>query len=76
MIISEGIEFFEIEITENTNNELINFDLNILPVQPKYTYQINIYGNTRTFDNVIRRELEISEGDAVYKSHIKRLQKN
>ena len=75
LIISEGIEFFEIEITENTNNELINFDLNILPVQPKYTYQINIYGNTRTFDNVIRRELEISEGDAVYKSHIKRLQK-
>ena len=75
LIISEGIDFFEIKISENTNNEFIDFDLNILPVQPKYTYQINIYGNTRTYDNVIRRELEISEGDAVYKSHIKRLQK-
>ena len=75
LIIADGIEFFEIEISENKNNELINFDLNILPVEPKYTYQINIYGNTRTYDKVIRRELEISEGDAVYTSHIKRLQK-
>ena len=75
LIIGYGIEFFEIEISENKNNELINFDLNILPVEPKYTYQINIYGNTRTYDKVIRRELEISEGDAVYTSHIKRLQK-
>ena len=75
LIIRDGIEFFEIEISENINNDLINFDLNILPVEPKYTYQINIYGNTRTYDKVIRRELEISEGDAVYTSHIKRLQK-
>ena len=74
-LIADGLEFFEIQISEIEENQLINFDFNIIQVEPKYTYQINIYGNTRTFDRVIRRELEISEGDAIYKSHIDRIQK-
>ena len=39
-------------------------------IEPKYTNQINITGNSRTFDYVIRRELQIVEGDAVYKNQI------
>ena len=74
-LIADGLEFFEIQISEIEENQLINYDFNIIQVEPKYTYQINIYGNTRTFDRVIRRELEISEGDAIYKSHIDRIQK-
>ena len=74
-LIADGLEFFEIQISEIEENQLINFDFNIIQVEPKYTYQINIYGNTRTFDRVIRRELEISEGDAIYKSYIDRIQK-
>ena len=34
------------------------------------TKEINIVGNTRTFDYVIRRELEVIEGDAIYLSLI------
>ena len=44
-----------------------------LPINPKYTNQINIVGNSRTFDHVIRRELEIVEGDAIYESQIKNI---
>ena len=36
----------------------------------KYTNQINVVGNSRTLDHVIRRELEIVEGDAIYDSQI------
>ena len=52
------------EKKENNNNIDILFQ--ILPIKPKYTNQINIVGNSRTFDYVIRRELEIVEGDAIY----------
>ena len=48
---------------------------NIFPIQPKYTNQINIYGNSRTLEKVIRRELEIAEGDPIYASQIERMQK-
>ena len=37
----------------------------IEPGKPIYIERINIDGNTRTKDHVIRRELKISEGDAV-----------
>ena len=42
----------------------------ITPITPKYTKQINIIGNSRTLDHVIRRELGIVEGDAIYKNQI------
>ena len=48
---------------------------NISSVDPRYANQINIYGNSRTFDRVIRRELEIAEGDAIYKSQVQRIEK-
>ena len=55
--------------------KIINVDIlfQILPITPKYTNQINIVGNSRTFDHVIRRELEIVEGDAIYKNQIKNI---
>ena len=34
------------------------------------TNQINIIGNSRTLDYVIRRELDIIEGDAKYKETV------
>ena len=41
------------------------YPIKILPVEPKYVNQINIYGNSRTYDNVIRREISVSEGDPI-----------
>ena len=71
IILNSGIDYFEIqtfEKKENDNKVIVLFQ--VLPIIPKYTNQINIVGNSRTFDHVIRRELEIVEGDAIYDSQI------
>ncbi len=70
IIIDNDIEFFEIETFDfvKVNNIDILFKIN--SINPKYTNQINIIGNTRTYDYVIRRELNIVEGDAIYESQI------
>jgi len=71
IILNSGIEFFEIETYEKKeNNNKVNVLFQILQIKPTYTNQINIVGNSRTFDHVIRRELEIVEGDAIYESQI------
>ncbi len=70
IIISNGLKFFEIKLLEKKINNEINILFEIYNIQPKYTNQIIVKGNTRTYDYVIRRELEISEGDAIYDTQI------
>ncbi len=70
IIFENGLEFFEINAFEKKENKQVDILFQILPILPKYTKQINIVGNSRTFDNVIRRELEIVEGDAIYENQI------
>lgn len=55
----EGYAFAEIEpLTElDKNNRLVNVDFRIEPKSRVYVRRIRIEGNTRTWDNVIRREL-------------------
>ncbi len=73
IIIDSGIEFFEIITSDKVKDNSIDLYLEIVKVSPKYTKQINIVGNTRTYDYVIRRELEIVEGDAIYANQIKNI---
>ena len=73
-IIANGIEFFAIKILEKKEDQTISILFDISSIEPKYTNQINIYGNSRTFDKVIRRELNISEGDAIHKTQIEFMQ--
>ena len=73
-ILSTGIDFFEIRTLEKKENKLISVLFEIITLVPKYTNQINIYGNSRTLDRVIRRELDIAEGDAIHKSQIQSIQ--
>ena len=71
IVLDSGIDYFEIQTYEKKeNNNKVNVLFQILPIIPTYTNQINIVGNSRTFDHVIRRELEIVEGDAIYDSQI------
>tara|TARA_X000000950_G_C13915780_1_gene660936 strand:+ start:2428 stop:4710 length:2283 start_codon:yes stop_codon:yes gene_type:complete len=70
IIIDSGIDYFEINSYEKTEENKIEVLLQILPIKPKYTKQINIIGNNRTFDNVIRRELGIAEGDSIHDTQI------
>ena len=71
LILKNGVKFFEINSFEKSENNKINILFQISPISPKYTKQINIVGNYRTFDYVIRRELDIVEGDAIYDNQIK-----
>ncbi len=70
IILNNSIQFFEINMFEKTVENKINFLFEIVPIKPKYTKQINIVGNYRTFDYVIRRELSIVEGDVIYPSQL------
>ena len=74
-IIESGNEFFELNSLENKQSESVNILFKVVSVKPKYANQINIYGNSRTFDRVIRRELKLVEGDAINKSHLEKIQK-
>ncbi len=73
IIIDSGIEFFEINSLEKVNQNTIDIAFQIVSVSPKYTNQINIVGNSRTYDYVIRRELDIAEGDAIYDTQIQNI---
>ena len=73
IIIESGIDFFEINSYEKIINNEIELNFKIMSISPKYANQINIIGNYRTFDYVIRRELEIVEGDAIYTAQIKNI---
>ncbi len=73
IILDSGNDFFEIKTTDKINNYEVAVSFDILPVSPKYAKQINIVGNTRTFDYVIRRELNLIEGDAVYTNQINKI---
>tara|TARA_B100000989_G_scaffold297404_1_gene283084 strand:+ start:84 stop:2357 length:2274 start_codon:yes stop_codon:yes gene_type:complete len=70
-VLNNDIDFFEIETFEKKeDSNKVNIIFQVSPIIPQYTNQINIVGNSRTFDNVIRRELEIVEGDAIYENQI------
>ena len=71
LILKNGVKFFEINSFEKSENNKIDILFQISSISPKYTKQINIVGNYRTFDYVIRRELDIVEGDAIYDNQIK-----
>ncbi len=60
-----GIKFYEIKTLENFEEEIVNIRFRISPIDPIYVNQINIFGNTRTKDKVIRREVTFAEGDAI-----------
>ena len=73
LILNSGFEFFEIKTFDNVENTNVKIIFQIHPIIPKYTNQINIVGNYRTLDYVIRRELEIIEGDAIYETQIQNI---
>ncbi len=73
IIINNGVDFFEINLFEKKENNNIEVLFQLSSISPKYTNQINIIGNSRTFDYVIRRELDIVEGDAIYQNQLQEI---
>ena len=66
---SRGYAFAEIKprVRRDTQGRLINVVFTINQGPRVYVERINILGNTRTLDKVIRREFRLAEGDAYNK---------
>ncbi len=75
-LFNKGELFFEIRTLEKIKDNKVNIIFNIKPVQPRYVDKINIAGNTRTQDRVIRREMVFAEGDPVNSFLIQRSYRN
>ena len=71
-----GLIFFDINVLEKIEENKVNILFKITDSEPKYVNQINIYGNNRTLDKVIRREIAIAEGDAINSDKIRTSNKN
>jgi len=59
----EQYKFIKANVSENINQNLINFQFNVEEGEKFYVDRINIYGNTITSENVIRNQFELDEGD-------------
>jgi len=75
-LFSNGKMFFEILIKQKIVNNQVDIIYEINSVKPKYVNQINIIGNTRTKDEVIRRELDFAEGDSINDNLISKSNRN
>ena len=73
IIINNGLDYFEINLFEKKENKSIGVLFQINTIKPKYTNQINIVGNSRTLDYVIRRELDVIEGDPIFQNQIPKI---
>ena len=70
LIKISGIRFFEINNLVNLKEGKADLLYEIQETDPMYVNNININGNTRTLDYVVRRELDITEGDAFLASEL------
>jgi outer membrane protein insertion porin family len=59
----KGFNFINVVPSIQKDSNLVNISFSITEGEPKYINRINITGNTRTNDVVIRRELSLFEGD-------------
>lgn len=75
---SAGYAFVEINPTYRANPETDTVDVtfNVAEGQRVYVDRINIIGNTRTLDSVVRREMMVSEGDAFNRTLLERSRNN
>ena len=75
---SAGYAFVDINPTYRPNPETdaIDVTFNVSEGQRVYVDRINVIGNTRTIDPVIRRELMLTEGDAFNRTLLERSRNN
>lgn len=59
------------QVNTRENEQLVDIVFQIAKGDPVYINKINIYGNTITRDKVIRRELDLAEGDLYSSSKLK-----
>ena len=69
-----GFPFVDVQpqITRNTENNTINITFAVNEAPRVFVERIDINGNTRTQDRVIRREFRLAEGDAFNAAQVRR----
>jgi outer membrane protein insertion porin family len=67
---NKGYNFINVVPSITKENDLVNIKFSIQEGLIKFINRINIVGNTRTNDSVIRRELKFFEGDPFNKSKL------
>lgn len=75
---SAGYAFVDINPTyrANPDTDTIDVTFNVSEGQRVYVERINVVGNTRTIDPVIRREMLLTEGDAFNRTLVERSRNN
>lgn len=75
---SAGYAFVEINPTyeANPDTDTVDVTFNVREGQRVYVDRINIVGNTRTIDPVLRREMMVTEGDAFNRTLLERSRNN
>lgn len=70
----QGFAFVEIDPQFKRNPETLTIDINFVVKEGRHVYinRIDIIGNDRTDDDVIRREFRLAEGDAFNSVKLKR----
>jgi outer membrane protein insertion porin family len=71
---NQGFVFAKVEpkVDRNPDSSSVNLTYNIVEGPRTYVERIEIIGNTRTLDEVIRRELRLFEGDAFNRTLVER----
>ena len=72
----KGYAFLDVVplLDKDDKNRVVNITYDVRPGPRVYVNRINILGNTRTRDNVLRREMRLSEGDAFSSNKLRRSQ--
>ncbi len=66
--LTEQYEFIDADISETIiSSNKLNFEILIKETKKDYVERIDIYGNTNTYEEVIRNELIVDEGDGYNK---------
>lgn len=71
---SKGFAFLDIkpDYVKHEADRKVDVVFNVTPGPRVYVNRINVEGNTRTRDNVVRREMRLAEGDAYSSEKLKR----
>jgi outer membrane protein insertion porin family len=69
-----GFAFLDIrpEVERDRQNRIISINFRVFEIPRTYVERIDIHGNVRTLDKVIRREFRLSEGDAFNSLRVER----
>lgn len=72
LLRNRGYAFAQIEVTEQIDDErlLVNLDFDAIPDRLVEVRKIGFTGNSQTRDEVLRRQLEILEGEVFRKKSL------